>query len=76
VFSGSCLLEFSRSSKDETLLAGSDDLSAALEHKDKLKRNKRSRLTHVLEVDDAIALGTKEQRWIQPALTLSKRTSD
>jgi hypothetical protein len=35
VFSGSCLLEFSRSSKDETLLAGSDDLSAALEHKDK-----------------------------------------
>ena len=69
-------LEFSRPSKDETLLMGSDDLSAAPEHKDKLKRNKRSRLNHVPEVDDAIASGTKEQRRIQLALTLSKRAPD
>jgi hypothetical protein len=42
-------LERSRSSKDEALLTGSNDLSAVLEHKDKLKRSERARLTHAPE---------------------------
>jgi hypothetical protein len=34
---------------------GSNDLSAVLERKDKLKRHEHTRLTHAFEVDDAIA---------------------
>ena len=48
MFGGFWLLELSRSSKDEALLTGSNDLSAVLEHKDKLKRNDPPRLTHAI----------------------------